>query len=150
MDTVVGLQGGPVLVTIVDRMSKYTFIGLSKSKEADAVGHVIYELLRDVRSELKTLTCDNGKEFAHHYIINNILGTKSYFAHPYHSWEGGLNENTNGLIRQYFPKKTDFKTISKERVREVQDLLNSRPRKTFDYATPNDIFLKQANLTLPS
>jgi IS30 family transposase len=99
---------------------------------------------------LKTLTYDNGKEFAHHHIINEVLDTKSYFAHPYGSWERGLNENTNGLIRQYFPKKMDFNKLSNQEVKRVQDLLNSRPRKTLDYATPNDIFLKQANLALPS
>lgn len=150
LDTVIGLPGGPVLVTIVDRMSKFTFIGLAESKEAAAVGQVVYELLKDVRASLNTLTYDNGKEFALHYVVNDILKTESFFAHPYHSWERGLNEHTNGLIRQYFPKKTDFSTITPDQVLDVQNLLNSRPRKILDYATPNDIFLSQASLALPS
>lgn len=150
MDTVIGLNGGPVLVTIVDRMSKYTFMGLSPSKHAHEVGAVIYKLLKDHRDLIKTATYDNGKEFAYHHILNDILEIDSYFAHPYHSWERGLNENTNGLIRQYLPKKSDFSKLTHEEVQNVQNLLNSRPRKTLDYATPNDIFFAQPSVALPS
>lgn len=150
MDTVIGLTGGPVLVTIVDRMSKYTFMALSPSKQADDVGAAIYGLLNDHKGVIKTATYDNGKEFAYHHILNEVLGIESYFAHPYHSWERGLNENTNGLIRQYFPKKSDFSKLTPADVLRVQNLLNSRPRKTLEYATPNDIFFAQPSVALPS
>ena len=150
MDTVIGRPGGPVLVTIVDRVSKFTFIGLAASKRADDVSSVIYELLRDYKGIIKTATYDNGKEFSYHEMLNEMLGIDSYFARPYHSWERGLNENTNGLIRQYFPKRSDFRELTPDDVLKVQNLLNSRPRKTLDYATPNDIFLAQPQLALPS
>ncbi|MDB4467542.1 IS30 family transposase [Akkermansiaceae bacterium] len=150
MDTVIGLTGGAVLVTIVDRVSKYTFMGLSPSKHAAEVGAVIYDLLKGFKEVIKTATYDNGKEFAYHHILNDLLKIDSYFAHPYSSWERGLNENTNGLIRQYFPKKSDLTKLTPADVLRVQDLLNSRPRKTLDYATPNDIFLDQRSVALPS
>lgn len=150
MDTVIGLQGGPVLVTIVDRVSKYTLIGLAASKEASHVGASIYNLLKEHKNVIKTLTYDNGKEFAYHHILNKLLEVESYFAHPYSSWERGLNENTNGLIRQYFPKKTDFSLLTHEQVLHVQNLLNSRPRKTLEFRTPNDIFFQQDSVALQS
>ena len=89
---------------------------------------------------MRTITSDNGKEFTEHQRISKRLTAKIYFAHPYHSWERGLNENTNGLIRQYFPKNTDFTKITVERVQNVMNRLNNRPRKTLDYATPNEVF----------
>jgi IS30 family transposase len=94
----------------------------------------------DHRDKVHTTTYDNGKEFAHNKLIGELLGADAYFAHPYHSWERGLNENTNGLIRQYFAKDMDFTTLTPELVMEVQDKLNSRPRKCIDYLTPIDIF----------
>lgn len=141
LDTVVGPAGTPVLVTIVDRHSKYTLMDIAPSKGAGEVGETILALLKQHKGLVRTLTFDNGKEFAHHYLIDELLNSKSFFAHPYHSWERGLNENTNGLIRQYFPKKTDFSKITKEEVKRVQNLLNERPRKTLKYKTPNEIFL---------
>lgn len=150
MDTVIGLQGGPVLVTIVERVTKFTLIGLSPSKSAMDVGSTIYWLLYPFKDRIKTATYDNGKEFAHHYLLNRLLEIDSYFARPYHSWERGLNENTNGLIRQYFPKKSDFSKLTDADVKRVQDLLNSRPRKTLAFATPNDKFLVQPTVALPS
>src|SRR5690606_5864225 len=140
MDTVSGRPGGPVLVTMVERRSRYTLIGLSASKEALQVGSEILKAMGHHRDKVLTTTYDNGKEFAHHKLIGELLGADAYFAHPYHSWERGLNENTNGLIRQYFPKGMDFTSLTAEVVREVQDKLNSRPRKCIDYLTPNDIF----------
>jgi IS30 family transposase len=150
MDTVIGIPGGPVLVTIVDRCSKYTLVGLAASKQADDVGATILTLLRGHKETAQTLTYDNGKEFAYHHILNDLLGVESYFAHPYHSWERGLNENTNGLIRQYFPKKSDFSLLDSRQVRHVQNLLNSRPRKTLYYSTPDDIYYQQDSVALPS
>lgn len=140
MDTVIGRPGGPVLVTMVERRSRYTLIGLAPSREAVEVGAAILGSMKELRDKVLTLTYDNGKEFALHKLIGELLGADGYFAHPYHSWERGLNENTNGLIRQYFPKGCDLAAISTEQVAAVQDKLNSRPRKCLDYQTPNDIF----------
>jgi len=91
----------------------------------------------------KTITSDNGKEFAYHKEVSETLNTDFYFAHPYSSWERGLNEHTNGLIRQYLPKKTDFTQISKEEIITIQDKLNHRPRKVLGYRTPYEVFFTE-------
>ncbi|MBN1988761.1 MAG: IS30 family transposase [Bacteroidales bacterium] len=93
--------------------------------------------LRPWKSSLMTITADNGKEFADHQTIAKELNVDFYFAKPYHSWERGSNENLNGLIRQYIPKKTDFSNITEEYVQFVEEQLNSRPRKGFNFETPN-------------
>ena len=85
-------------------------------------------------------TADNGKEFAGHERLSEQLETNVYFAHPYASWERGLNENTNGLIRQYFAKGSSFEAITSEEVEAVMDKLNHRPRKTLNYETPRTVF----------
>ena len=90
-----------------------------------------------------TITVDNGKEFASHQEIARVLGAAVYFAHPYHAWERGLNENTNGLIRQYFPKNADLTTPNTTRVRFVQNKLNKRPRKSLIYKPPEELFSKK-------
>jgi IS30 family transposase len=87
-----------------------------------------------------TITADNGSEFAHHEVISKALGANIYFAHPYHSWERGLNENTNGLIRQYIPKGKDFTELTDKEIFDIQERLNNRPRKSLHYATPNEVF----------
>lgn len=148
MDTVIGKPGGPVLVTMVERKSRYALIALSPSKEAVQVGVAILKAMLPHKDKVLTKTYDNGKEFAHHVVLAELLDAKAYFAHPYHSWERGLNENTNGLIRQYFPKKSDFATLTPEEVQAVQDKLNSRPRKCLDYQTPNDIFFAPTPIAL--
>jgi IS30 family transposase len=140
MDTVIGRPGGSVLVTMVERVSRYTLIALAASKEAIAVGGAILRAMHPHREKVLTMTYDNGKEFAHHVLLADLLDADAYFAHLYHSWERGLNENTNGLIRQYFPKRSCFAELTDEEVALVQNKLNSRPRKCLDYATPNDIF----------
>lgn len=140
MDTVIGQIGGPVLVTMVERVSRYTLIGLASSKESIAVGAAIVKAMKHHRDKVLTTTYDNGKEFALHKLIGEILEADAYFAHPYHSWERGLNENTNGLIRQYFPKGTNFSKVTEAEVAEVESKLNRRPRKCLDYLTPNEIF----------
>lgn len=140
MDTVIGKPGGPVLVTMVERRSRYTLIALAGSKDSAEVGGAILGAMKEHRDKVLTMTYDNGKEFALHKLLGELLGAEAYFAHPYHSWERGLNENTNGLIRQYFPKGGDFRDLTPEQVGAVQDKLNSRPRKCLDYQTPNDIF----------
>jgi len=130
------------LVTLVDRASKYTCISKVEQKTAEAVNNAILKELKPHKTKVRTITYDNGVEFAHHQQINNILLSKSYFAKPYHSWERGLNEHTNGLIRQFFPKKTNFKYITNMEIKEVQNLLNNRPRKVLNYLTPTEAFFK--------
>lgn len=142
MDTIIGRASGSVLVTMVERLSRYTIIAKVPNKTAHAVAMAIMMRLLPHRSKLHTLTFDNGKEFSAHAIIDAILESTSYFAHPYSSWERGLNENTNGLIRQYFPKGTDFDEVSESKIEEVEQKLNSRPRKCLERKTPASIFFK--------
>jgi IS30 family transposase len=108
------------------------------------------ELLAPLAAKVHTITVDNGKEFCEHELIAAGLQARIYFAHPYSSWERGLNENTNGLVRQYFPKKYEFSRISDSDLQHVEDLLNNRPRKTLSYRTPNEVFFKQQSVALPS
>lgn len=89
-----------------------------------------------------TITADNGKEFSQHEWIAAVLGIEIYFAHPYHSWERGLNENTNELIRQYIPKGKDFAEITGADIMTIQEKLNNRPRKTLGFETPNEVFAR--------
>ena len=93
-------------------------------------------------TRVKTFTCDNGKEFCGHQELSQKLGADFYFATPYHSWERGLNEPTNGLLRQFFPKGTNFKIVKPEQVERAVNLINNRPRKCLDYRTPNEVFYK--------
>jgi IS30 family transposase len=95
-----------------------------------------------------TITSDNRREFAHHAAIAAGLEARFYFAHPYSAWERGLNENTNGLVRQYFPKKTDFSKITDRQIEAVVERLNNRPRKTLGYKTPNEVFFKRPLVAL--
>lgn len=106
LDTVIGKPGGPVLVTMVERRSRYTLIGLAENKEALEVGAAILGAMRGLRDKILTLTYDNGKEFAPHELLGELLGADRYFTHPYRSWGRSLNENTNGLNRQSFPRAT--------------------------------------------
>ena len=140
IDTVIGKNHKGALLTIVERKSKYTLIQKLSYKRSRLVADAAIDLLAPYQDKVYTITSDNGKEFADHQRISTHLTAKIYFAHPYHSWERGLNENTNGLIRQYFPKNTDFKSITVESVQSVMDQLNNRPRKTLGYATPNEVF----------
>ncbi|MEJ1357554.1 MAG: IS30 family transposase [Candidatus Sedimenticola sp. (ex Thyasira tokunagai)] len=100
----------------------------------------IVRLLKPLADRVHTLTSDNGREFAYHEQIDSHLDADFYFAHPYASWERGLNENTNGLIRQYFPKSNAFTDITSKEVRFVIDKLNNRPRKCLGMKTPNQVF----------
>lgn len=140
MDTVIGRIGGKVLVTMVERKSRYLKVLLAESKEALEVTTSIISALKPLSALVHTMTFDNGKEFARHELISELLDAGSYFAHPYHSWERGLNENTNGLLRQYFPKGSSFDHLTKQEIQRVEDLLNSRPRKRLDWKTPIDVF----------
>jgi len=139
-DTVIGKDRKSVLVTVVDRASLYTVCSRVLSRSAHVVSQAIIRLLRPFKERVKTLTFDNGSEFVTHERIARALEATTYFAHPYSSWEGGINENTNGLLRQFFPKHTNFRTIAWHQVKKAVTLLNNRPRKTRGYRTPNQLF----------
>ena len=140
IDTVIGKNHRQALVTIVDRYSKLTLIKKVTHKRAELVTSAAVELLSPVAHWVHTITADNGKEFAEHKKIAKALDADVYFAHPYASWERGTNENTNGLIRQYFPKGTRFEEITDEQIMAVQEKLNRRPRKTLGFKTPYEVF----------
>ena len=109
-------------------------------KTAQKVEEALTRKLREVSDWVLTLTADNGKEFANHQTIASKLGATVYFARPYHSWKRGLNEHTNGLIRQYLPKNQRLDTVANEVVWEIENLLNNRPRKVLQYRTPIEVF----------
>ncbi|MBT7930747.1 IS30 family transposase [Candidatus Woesearchaeota archaeon] len=142
IDTVIGKAHKGALVTVVDRKSKYTLIGKVDSKESNGVANTLIDLLEPYKERVHTITADNGKEFAAHVKVSENLDCDYYFAHPYSSWERGLNENTNGLIRQYAPKGSSFEMIDQERLDFMMDRLNNRPRKTLGYRTPNEVFFE--------
>ena len=146
-DTVVGQNHQGALVTLVDRKSKLTLIGKVNRYTAKAVEKTIISLMDLLPRRSYTLTVDNGKEFASHESVADALRIKVYFADPYCSWQRGLNENTNGLIRQYVPKGSDIRILTDEQVEHIMDRLNNRPRKTLGYLTPNEVFYKRKKLT---
>ena len=107
-----------------------------KSKEATVVSQAINELLAEWSPFIHTITSDNGKEFASHQQVAETLNIDYYFAHPYHSWERGSNENLNGLIRQYIPKRSDFLLFDDQQIKDIENKLNNRPRKRHNYQCP--------------
>jgi len=147
IDTVIGKSHQGALVTIVERKTLFTAIARVIGKKAEYVTQATIRLLEPFKGLLESITADNGKEFAFHEEISECLDIDFYFAHPYCSWERGLNENTNGLIRQYFPKDTNFKNITDLDVEKVMEKLNNRPRKTLDFKTPNEMFSKHFDFT---
>ena len=138
-DTIVGKGHSGAVVSLVDRASKYSLLGQVDKKTKEAVGSTSIRLLGSDEFPVHTITADNGKEFADHHRVAEDLDADFYFATPYRSWERGLNEHTNGLVRGYFPKGTDFRKVSDEEVRKVQDRLNARPRKVLGYRTPAEV-----------
>lgn len=139
-DTVIGAGRKGVLVTLVERKSRYTLAYPLPSRHSARVTQAIVDLLRPHRQACKTLTFDNGKEFAEHEFIASCLKAKVYFAQPYCSWQRGLNENTNGLLRQFFPKKRSLLKVTTAQVDAAVYLLNHRPRKCLGYRTPHEVF----------
>jgi len=139
-DTVIGKNHKGVLVTAVERKSKYTLIDHVPSNRSAMVTQALIDMLLPYQDNVLTITVDNGKEFALHKDIAKELKTDVYFAHPYSAWERGLSENTIGLIRQYFPKKTSFTAITKQDTLFVESRLNMRPRKSLEYKTPLECF----------
>jgi len=133
-DTIIGKGRKGAIVTLVDRKSRYLRMGLVSQRTKETVKEMIISLLEDF--PVHTITCDNGKEFTSHEAVAQALGAKVYFAHAYASWERGTNENTNGLIRQYFSKDTKFSELTHEDIEFVENRLNTRPRKCLSFATP--------------
>lgn len=139
IDTVIGKGHSGALVTIVERVMKFTVSAQVKSKSAKDVTAATIALLKPFKKLVHTITADNGKEFAYHEEISAALSADIYFAHPYSSWERGLNENTNGLLRQYFPKCTDFRKVTQREVKRAVNRLNSRPRECLGFKTPDQL-----------
>ena len=140
LDTIVGKdhQGG--LVSINDRMTGLIKLAKITAKDAKQVTEKIVSVLQPWKERLHTATSDNGKEFALHKEIKEALGIDFYFAKPHHPWERGSNENCNRLVRQYFPKGTDFTFVTDQEIQEVEDKINDRPRKRHNYFSPKEIF----------
>jgi IS30 family transposase len=140
-DTVIGSHTrGPVIATLVERKSRFTKCAKANNKTSEAVTRAIFEKMKPLAAFMLTMTLDNGKEFSSHQILAALLKIKIFFAHPYHSWERGTNENTNGLLRQYLPKKISFHNLTEEALQEIEDKLNNRPRKCLGYQTPFEVF----------
>ena len=133
-----GHKGG--LLTLVERKSLLTKISKLLRSTARATQRATVRRLKPIGNFVHTITFDNGKEFAAHQGIAHALTAKIFFATPYHAWERGLNENTNGLVRDFFPKGTDFSTISNAEVAKVERLLNARPRKSLGFRSPQEVF----------
>ena len=140
IDTITGKSSKGYMITAVERKSKLTLIKRVPDKQSDEMAKAIIKLLRPYKDSVLTITADNGREFSRHQKISKSLKANVYFAHPFHAWERGLNENTNGLLRQYFPRKLDFRTIDDKSIQHAMDRLNNRPRKTMGYATPIEVF----------
>ena len=140
VDTMIGKGQKPVMVTLTERKSRFTLLGKVPQRTAQAVQDQIHRLLLPVVDQVHTLTSDHGKEFAYHEQIAERLQLQFYFAHPYAAWERGTNENTNGLLRQYFPKKQDFRQVSSKDVLTAMAKLNFRPRKSLRFKTPFEVF----------
>ncbi|HEU0046814.1 MAG TPA: IS30 family transposase [Nitrososphaera sp.] len=147
-DTIIGARHKGGILSIVERKSKLTRLSKLATKAAAEMKYACVALLAPLVARVHTITVDNGKEFCDHKQIAAGLQARIYFAHPYASWERGLNENTNGLVRQYFPKKYEFARISEKDLQQVEDLLNNRARKTLGYRTPNEVFFKQRFVAL--
>ena len=143
-DTVYGGIGKGLLVTLVDRKSRFVRIGLLKSRNADLTRKVVERLLRGLT--VKSISFDNGSEFSEFHEMEKSLETLVYFAEPHKPWQRGTNENTNDLIRFFFPKGFDFRTVTDEDVQAVEDLLNDRPRKCLDWKTPREVFSESVAL----
>ena len=142
IDTVTGKQHKGILIVAVERKSKHTVIEWSPHKKAALVSNAIIKMLRPYHEHVKTITIDNGREFSFHKKIAKASNATTYFAHPYSAWERGLNKNTIGLIRQYFPKNMSLQSVDQKQIAFVENRLNNRPRKTLNYRSPNEVFYK--------
>ena len=145
-DTIIGKGHQGIVATLVERKTKYTVVAKSKTKHAKPVRQSIEQGLIPYRNRVHTITYDNGLEFAEHQKMAQTLSANIYFAHPYSSWERGLNENTNGLIRQYLPKSRRLDNVTEKELSNIMEQLNHRPRKTLGFKTPYELFFKMNSL----
>jgi len=150
VDTIIGKYHQGAIVTIVDRKSKFTLMRILPTKGAIGVSNAIIELLYPIKQLTHTITSDNGKEFTFHENISKSLNTDFYFCDPYSSWQRGLNENTNGLIRRYIPKRSEFINITRDEIMMIQNKLNHRPRKALAYKTPYEVFMNEVSRKMVS
>jgi len=138
-----GHNNGSALGTLVERTTRMTFLVQLKDKDATAVRKAFAKEFEHLPKGLKhSLTYDQGQEMAEHQLFTKSTQIKVYFAHPHSPWERGTNENTNALIRQFFPKGTDFSKVTLANIKKAQDMLNDRPRKTLGFLTPHEVFSK--------
>lgn len=149
IDTIIGKSHSGAAVTIVERKTRFTILIPLQNRKSDVVAAATIKVLDPIRDKVKSITADNGKEFATHEQVAESLGIDYYFAKPYHSWERGTNENANGLIRQYIPKDASIADVTIDRAQEVMDKLNNRPRKILGYRTPAESFARHSG-QLPS
>lgn len=143
IDTIIGENHKSAIVTIVERTTAFFMMKkLPNGKNASALAEVVIEMMLPYKKAILSITSDNGKEFAEHQKISKALDLDFYFAHPYSSWERGLNEYTNKLIRQYVPKKTDLNKYDDSYLSEIQYKINRRPREKLNFETPKNQFFK--------
>jgi IS30 family transposase len=137
-DLIIGAGHSGVILTVNDRVSGLLWMEKLKDKQAPTVSKALIRLLKPLKGKIHTLTSDNGTEFVLHEEVSKQLECECFFAKPYHSWERGSNENLNGLIRDYYPKKTEFYDITAKHIKDTQNALNNRPRKRHNFLTPNE------------
>lgn len=148
IDTIVSRKSKDVLVTIVDRKLRYLLIGKAANKTADKVTKATLRCFRELECPVHTITADNGTEFSGFKRIEKALNTEVFFAHPYSSYERGTNENTNGLIRQYYPKGTSLEKVTWKELKAIQDKINNRPRKCLGYKTAAEVYFDEMSVAL--
>ena len=144
VDTIIGKGHRHAIVSLTERKSRLALLRKVERKTAQDVADAVIELMKSLPVRAHTITADNGQEFADHERIAKELKTDVYFAHPYSSWERGSNENMNGLVRQYFPKKCSFATITETEIEFVMERLNNRPRKCLGFKSPNQVFFNHS------
>jgi len=142
-DTVVGKGQKGAILTLVERKARYTRLRHLATRHSDGVRDKVRDALGSIKYRVKTITYDNGREFAAHQGMERDLEALVYFAHPYSSWERGTNENTNGLLRQYFPKKRSLAVVSEQEIAHAEHRLNHRPRKCLGFRTPHEVFFAE-------
>ena len=148
-DLMIGIKQASAIGTMVERKTRFTYIVKLKDRTSPTVTHQFKKHLSKMDPLFrKTFTYDNGMEMANHKWFTKKTGMKVYFAHPYSAWERGTNENTNGLIRRYFPKQTDFNLVSEMQLKNIEDKLNNRPRKILGFKTPLEMIQLEKNKSM--
>jgi IS30 family transposase len=142
IDTIIGKNHKQAVLSVVERVSKFTILRKLDYKTSAATKTALMEALAEYKDYVHTITSDNGTEFAKHEEVSLQLDADFFFAHPYSSWERGLNENTNGLVRQYLKKSSEFTDVTNQDLAIIANKLNNRPRKTLGYKSPSEVFLK--------